>query len=69
MRTTLQYPGTRSQYQNLWCDHRGHRGKHRKRGFDPLDDDDDDEEDGIDLAEWLAGKSTVKAGGAVGAST
>ena len=66
MRTTLHHPGTRNQHQNGWCNH---VGKHRKRGFDPLDDDDDDEEDGIDLAEWLAGKATVKAGGSFGALT
>jgi len=66
MRTTLHHPGTRNQYQNRWCDY---RGRHRRRGFDPLDDDDDDEEDGIDLAQELAGNTTVKAGGSFGAST
>ena len=66
MRTTLHHPGTRNQHQTGWCNH---AGKHRKRGFDPLDDDDDDEEDGEELAEWLAGKRTVKAGGSFGAST
>ena len=66
MRTTLHHPGTRNQHQNGWCDH---AGKHRKRGFDPLDDDDeDDSEDGEDLAEWLAAKPISKAGGSVGTS-
>jgi hypothetical protein len=65
MRITLHHPGTRNLHQNGWCNH---AGKHRKRGFDPLDDD-DDAEDGEDLAEWLAGKPMSKAGGSVGTST
>ena len=68
MRTTLHHLGTRNQYQNGWCNRAGKH--HRKRGFDPLEDDDDDEaEDGEELAEWLAGKPMIKAGGSIGAST
>ena len=65
MRTTLHHAGTRNQHQTGWCNH---AGKHRKRGFDPLDDD-DDAEDGEDLAEWLAAKPISKAGGSIGTST